>query len=206
MDERREAAVVIGADRDSLLGVRATADQPVDALARERDPHGTPSELRRGSPEQMVGPQRLAAEPAADVGRGEMNLTLVDSEHLRERPGVQLHPLAGVVDDEVVAVPRERHRVGLDRVVVVARRAVREVDGVGRVARVRPPRRRRAPRPAGRRGCQASAGAPWPPRRFAASRTRRRPRSARRRGRPAPVSRPGRPRPARRSSGCCRPA
>ena len=54
VDQRREAAVVIGADRDSLLGVRATADQPVDALARERDPHGTPGELGRGSREQMV--------------------------------------------------------------------------------------------------------------------------------------------------------
>ena len=122
MDERREAAVVIGADRDSLLGVRATADQPVDALPRQRDPHGAPGELRRGSPEQMMGPQRLAAESAADIGRGDMDLLVVDPEHLRERPGVPLHALAGVMDDQLVAVPRERHRVGFDRVVIVARR------------------------------------------------------------------------------------
>jgi hypothetical protein len=37
------------------------------------------------------------------------------------------------VDDEVVAVPGERHRVRLDRVVIVAGRAVDEVDGVRRV-------------------------------------------------------------------------
>ena len=58
---------------------------------------------------------------------------LVDSEDLRERPGVPLHPLAGVVDDELVAIPGKRHRVGLDGVVIVARRAVGEVDRVGSV-------------------------------------------------------------------------
>ncbi len=54
VDERGEATVVVGADRDALLGVRPTADQPVDALAREGDSHGAPGELGRGSSEQMV--------------------------------------------------------------------------------------------------------------------------------------------------------
>jgi len=40
-------------------------------------------------------------------------------------------PWPGVVDDELVAVPGKGDRVGLDRIVVVARRPIRQVDGVG---------------------------------------------------------------------------
>ena len=133
VDQRLEPAVVIGADGHSLLGVRATADQPVDALSRKRDPHRTSGELRRGCREQMVRPQRLAAEAATDIRGGDVHLLLVDAEDLRERPGVALHALAGVVNDELVAVPAKRDRMRLDRVVIVARRPVGEIDGVGRV-------------------------------------------------------------------------
>ncbi len=62
-----------------------------------------------------------------------MDLILVDSEDLRQRPRVQFHPLAGVVDDEVLAVPRQRHSMRFDRVVVVARRPVGEIDRAGSV-------------------------------------------------------------------------
>lgn len=62
-----------------------------------------------------------------------MDLLLVDPEHLRERPGVPLHALTGVMDDQLVSIPRERHRMGFDRVVTVARGRVREIDGVGGV-------------------------------------------------------------------------
>ena len=101
-----------------------------------------------------------------------MDLLLVDPEHLRERPGVPLHALAGVMDDQLVAVPRERDRVGFDRVVVVARGRVRAGRPSAGRRSARPPHRRPGPRPAGRRGCRASAHAPWPPRRCAAARTR----------------------------------
>ena len=103
-----------------------------------------------------------------------MNLLLLDSEHLRERPRVQLHSLAGVVDDEVVAVPGQRHRVRLDRVVVVARRAVGEVDRVGAAASAASA----SPIPNLERLTHETVGrarrAPWPPRNVTAgSRTRR---------------------------------
>ena len=130
VDERSEPAVAIGADGDALLGVRTTPDQPVHALTREGDSHWMTCDLRRGRPEQMMGPQRLPAKSATDIGRREMDLLLVDTEHLRERPGVPLHALAGVMDDQLDSVPRQRDRVGFDRVVIVARGRVRQIDRV----------------------------------------------------------------------------
>ena len=133
VDQRVEAAVRLRADRDALLGRGAPADDAVDALARQRDPHRPPGQLGRGGGEDLVLPQRLAAEAAADIGRGDVDLLLVAGRTPARatRPSC-VHRLRGVVDDQLVAVPGERRRVQLDRVVVVARRAVGGVDLVRR--------------------------------------------------------------------------
>ena len=60
------------AERDALLGQRASADDAVDALARQHEPHRPAGELRGGRGEDLVLPQRLAAEAAADEGRGDV--------------------------------------------------------------------------------------------------------------------------------------
>ena len=115
-------------------------------------------------------------------------------------------PCDAVVHHEVVAVPAQRGRVQLDRVVVVARRGVGDVDLDGR----RPQTPGRASPTSCCRAC------PGRRRRACASSPRRTPstpargRSARgsatSRGRPAPASRPARSRSAGRSTRCGRPA
>ena len=79
-------AVRLGADRDALLGHGAAADDAVHALARQHDAHRPARELRRRGRQDLVLPQALAAEAAADVGRGHADLLVLEPEHLGDRP------------------------------------------------------------------------------------------------------------------------
>jgi hypothetical protein len=128
MDQGLEGAVRARADRDPLLGQRAPADHAVHAFARQHHAHRPLGQARGRRRQHLVLPQRLAAETAADERRAHMHLVFADAEHMGQRPGRVRHRLGRVVDAQLVAVPGDGGRVQLDRIVVVARRAVDRVD------------------------------------------------------------------------------
>ena len=74
-----------GAQRHALLRRRAAADQAIDALAAEHQPHRAAGELRRRGGQDLVAPQALAAEAAADERRQHADLVGLEAEHLGER-------------------------------------------------------------------------------------------------------------------------
>ena len=77
-------------------------------------------------------PQALAPEAAADERRRHADLSRLQVEHVGDRLRLGRHELAGVVDDQFVADPRDRRSMRLDRVVVVTRRAIDVIDLVRR--------------------------------------------------------------------------
>jgi hypothetical protein len=56
------------ADRYPLLGQTAPSDRPVHAFARQRDADGATGKLRRSRAQDLMLPQRLGTEAAADIG------------------------------------------------------------------------------------------------------------------------------------------
>ncbi len=128
MDQRGERAIRLRAERDALFGGRATADDAEYTLARQHDPHRPAGELRRGGREDLVVPQALPAEAAADIGRDHADLLFLQAEHARDRRRSRVHDLARVMDGKPVGLPRDRRGVQFDRVVVLARRTVGAVD------------------------------------------------------------------------------
>jgi hypothetical protein len=84
-------------------------------------------DLRRCGREDLVLPKKLAAEAAADEGRGEARLVAFRPEHLRDGPRFMRHRLRGVVNPQGVALLGEHAGVQLDRRVVVAGRRVRDI-------------------------------------------------------------------------------
>jgi hypothetical protein len=74
-----------------------------------------------------VLPKKLAPEAAADEGRGEAHLLLLQPEDLRDGPSFMRHRLRSVMNAQRIALPREGAGVQLDRTVVVARSRVDDV-------------------------------------------------------------------------------
>ena len=61
-----------------------------------------------------------------------MRLLFLDAKHLRDGPRSMSHALRGIMQDEIVAIPSHRRRVKLDRVVIVTRGPVQNIDFMGR--------------------------------------------------------------------------
>ena len=197
-------AVRLGADRDPLLGRgcarRRCGTRPRATARSDR----APGELRRRRGQDLVLPQRLAAEAAADEGRRDVDLApprCRTSARATRRCG----PRACVASwtRQLVALPGDRHGVQLDRIVVVTRRAIGRVD----------PDTARPPAPPRHRRSRSCSGSPM---NAPGSRALRlglgedghrrlgligRRGSATWRGPPAPASRRAPPRSAGRSSG-----
>ena len=132
MQQRLQLAILVGGERDPLLGPRPSADQAVHALRDSAIRTGRPASFARGRGEDLMIPQRLAAEPAADEGRADVHLVLLDAEHLGQRSRRPVEHLRRIVDDQPLALPDDGRGVGLDRIVVVPRRAVDRIDAVRR--------------------------------------------------------------------------
>ena len=81
----------------------------------------------------LGGKDALVAEAAADVGRNDANLALVEAEALGEARAHDVRYLGGAMDDELLepAVPMRDHPPALERRHALARRAelARELDG-----------------------------------------------------------------------------
>src|SRR4051794_34502287 len=103
MDQRVEAPIRLRTDRHPLLGFCASTDDSVDALAREHEPDRTAGEPRRRGRQDLMAPERLAAEAAAHVRSRCVDLLLLYLKDLCERPGDVRHALRAVVDDQIVA-------------------------------------------------------------------------------------------------------
>ena len=137
VDQRVEATIFLCTDRHALLSGGASPHDAVDALARERYPDRSSSDSRRCCRKDLVLPQTLGAECAAYVWRRDLNVVLLQSEYLSQRPGCVHDTLRGIVDDQLVAIPRQGRGMRLDGVVVVARRHIDFVDLVRRARQCR---------------------------------------------------------------------
>ena len=87
VDQRREPAVARARQRDPLLGRACARRRAIHALARQHEPHRPAGQLRRRGGQDLVAPQALAAEAAADERRHHAHLIVLEPEHLGERAG-----------------------------------------------------------------------------------------------------------------------
>jgi len=143
VDQRTEMAVRLRANRDALLGQRATADDAVHAFARQRHTHGSANQSCRRGAQDLVVRQALAAEATADVGREHAHLLGLEIKSSRRSSLLGGDHLRRVMNGEIVTIPYDRRCMRLNRVVIVPRRAIDMVDLVGR-CREQLPRHRRS--------------------------------------------------------------
>lgn len=137
MDDRFQLAVGVRAQRETLFGGGASADQPVDGLARQHDPDRTFCQPGRRYRQYLMVPQSLAAEAAAHEGGQDADLILLDAENPGEGYGRRVDHLRRVMDQKPVAVPQDRGCVRLDRIVILPGRAIDGIDLVRRLGKRR---------------------------------------------------------------------
>ena len=123
---------MVGAERHPLFGQRAAAGRPEHAFPRQGQPHRPFGHAGGGGRNDVVIPDGLVAEAAADEGREHMHLLVRNAEHVGQGRAGQMDHLAAVMDRQAAVLPRDGDRMGLDGAVIVARRPVGAVDAVRR--------------------------------------------------------------------------
>ncbi len=132
MDQCCELARCVRADRHTLFGRCATADDTIDALPAERQPHGTTDHPGHGDGDNLVIPHPLAPEAATDEGREDANLLPLEAKQLGERRGARRDHLGRVVDQQGIAFPCGGDGMEFEGVMIMAGRPIDIVDAVGR--------------------------------------------------------------------------
>ena len=132
VDQGVEAAVGLGAKRHPLFGEGAATDDTEYAFAGEHNPYGAACQLRRRGCQHLVLPKSLLTKAAADKRRGDVHVLLVDPEHLRNGHASWATACEASWIRSVSPSQARVQACSLDRIVVVARRRVHDVDLMGR--------------------------------------------------------------------------
>jgi hypothetical protein len=124
--ERQQAAVAVGVSRQDVV-MLAAVGVGGEALTPVLDPPQRRADLARGPGQRdLLGEQNpLVAEAAADVGRHDADLALVDAETLGEARAHDVRLLGGGVDDQLAQprMPMGDHAAAFDRAHDLARGA-----------------------------------------------------------------------------------